>query len=228
MATIAITGAMRTTATDISEVHANVLPIELLMLYICYRAAIHMVTLPASHLLAKPLKTCANKLVRHHPSPIHHLLHTFGLKLDDFETIKPALQVPNKVPLFTTKIAESREESTEADEADEPDAKIYTDGSGLDNNAGSAAVMYRRGRCTKTLRYYLGPLTDHTTYEVEAVGVTLALKLLSHERGIGKAMILLDNQVVIQSLGHVKSLPAQQILSHAHELANRAAALTRQ
>ena len=175
------------------------------MLYVCYRAAICMVTLPASHLLAKPVKTCANKLVHCHPSPIHHLLHTFGLKPDDFETIKPALQVPNKAPLFTTEIAESREESKEADEADEPDAKIYTDGSGVDNNAGAAAVMYRRGRCTKTVRYYLGPLTDHMTYEAEAVGVTLALKLLSHEMGIGKATILLDNQAVIQSLGHVKS-----------------------
>ena len=66
------------------------------------------------------------------------------------------------------------------------------------------------------------------TYEAEAVGVTLALKLLSHERGIGKAMILLENQAVIQSLSHVKSQLAQQILSHAHELANRAAAPTGQ
>jgi hypothetical protein len=53
MATIAITGAMKTTATDVMEAHANILPIELLMLYVCYRAAARMVTLPASHPLAK-------------------------------------------------------------------------------------------------------------------------------------------------------------------------------
>jgi hypothetical protein len=64
IATIAITGAMRTTATDILEAHANVMPIELLMLNTCYRAAARKVTLPPSHPLHKPVKRCAHRMVR--------------------------------------------------------------------------------------------------------------------------------------------------------------------
>jgi hypothetical protein len=227
IATIAITGAMKTTATDVLEAHANILPIELLLLHVCYRAAIRLVALPASHPLHKPIKTCTNRLIRRHPSPLHNLLRTFDLKLGDYETITPALQPPNQPPLFKTDIADSREESREADLADTSDAKVYTDGSGAEGNAAASAVMYKKGRYARTLRYCLGPLADHTTYEAEATGVILALELLSKERGINTAVVLLDNQAVIQALSYVKPRPAQFLLNHAHELANIIAATSR-
>jgi hypothetical protein len=53
--------------------------------------------------------------------------------------------------------------------------------------------MYKRGRYARSLRYSLGPLADHTTYEAEATGVVLALELLSIERGVNTAVVLLDN-----------------------------------
>jgi ribonuclease HI len=87
--------------------------------------------------------------------------------------------------------------------------------------------MYKKGRYARTLRYCLGPLADHTTYEAEATGVILALELLSKERGINTAVVLLDNQAVIQALSYVKPRPAQFLLNHAHELANRIAATSR-
>ncbi|KAF8485460.1 hypothetical protein JB92DRAFT_3131362 [Gautieria morchelliformis] len=138
-----------------------------------------------------------------HPSPIHTLLHTFNLKPGGLKTIRPVLQIPNQPPWFTTEIADSREELKEANIVDEPDAKVYTDGLGVDDNAGAAAVLYKQGRRTKALRYCLGLLADHTTYEAEDVGVTLMLELLARERGIKKASVLLDNQAVIQSISHV-------------------------
>jgi ribonuclease HI len=154
-------------------------------------------------------------------SPLHHLLHTFNLKPSEYETITPASQTPNSPPNFTTEIADTREESKAADSNDDPDAKVYADGSGIEGNAGAAAVLYKKGRHSKTLRYCLGPLTDHNTYEAEAVGVALALELLSRERGIQTATILIDNQGVIQSLNHVKPKPAQHILSLIYDMANR-------
>jgi ribonuclease HI len=95
------------------------------------------------------------------------------------------------------------------------------DASGIEGNAGAAAVLYKKGRRSKALRYCLGPLTDHNTYEAEAVGVALALELLSRERGIQTATLLIDNQGVIQSLSHVKPKPAQHVLGLIHDMANR-------
>jgi ribonuclease HI len=97
----------------------------------------------------------------------------------------------------------------------------------VDNSMGAAAVLYKQGRHTKALRYCLGLLTDHTPYEREAVGVALALEILSRERGVKRASVLLDNQAVIQSISYVKPQPAQWILHHAHGLANRVVALAR-
>ena len=72
-----------------------------------------------------------------------------------------------------------------------------------------AAIMYKARQRLKVLKLHLGSLEDHMTYEVEAVGLSLALHLLSAERGIHSAMIMLDNQSVIQSLGYRKLRTAQ-------------------
>jgi hypothetical protein len=105
---------------------------------------------------------------------------------DDYESILPSLQQPGAAQLFSTDIAESREASKEGDRDDRADVKVYADGSGAEGGAGAAAVLYKGGRRTAALRYHLGSLADHTTYEAEAVGVTLALELLSKERLPGR------------------------------------------
>ncbi len=52
-AALAATGAMKTTATDAAEVHANLLPFLLLISKICLQAVLQYTTLPTSHPLAK-------------------------------------------------------------------------------------------------------------------------------------------------------------------------------
>ena len=76
---------------------------------------------------------------------------------------------------------------------------------------GAAVVLYRAGSEPKILKPHLGSLEDHTTFEVEAVSLSLALHLLSFKRDIHSTTIMLDNQVVIQSLEHhkPKRLPSQ-------------------
>jgi hypothetical protein len=59
LGTLAITGALRSTATDVADLHANVLPIDLLLNKICHRAALRLATLPPCHPLHKPLRTSA-------------------------------------------------------------------------------------------------------------------------------------------------------------------------
>jgi hypothetical protein len=56
MATLAITGALCTTATDVLDLHANLLPVELLFHKVCHRAAVHLATLPDTHPLHAPFR----------------------------------------------------------------------------------------------------------------------------------------------------------------------------
>ena len=57
------------------------------------------------------------------------------------------------------------------------------------------------------------------TFKAEAVGLLLALHLLSLERNACSTTILLDNQAVIQSLEHHKTKSAQYLLDElAHQI----------
>src|ERR1700723_3573891 len=87
MGTLAITGALRSTATDTADLHANILPIDLLLNKICHRAVLRMATLPPHHPLHKLLRTCAKRYVKRHRSPLHHLTHVFKIVPDDIETL---------------------------------------------------------------------------------------------------------------------------------------------
>ena len=55
MATAAVTGALCTSASDIMEAHANLMPIELLLNKVCHRATLWLAALPESHSLYKPV-----------------------------------------------------------------------------------------------------------------------------------------------------------------------------
>jgi hypothetical protein len=63
-AALMITGAMKTTATDVLEVMANLLPFHLLVEKYRHRAAARLATLPKSHPLHKPVANAANRLVK--------------------------------------------------------------------------------------------------------------------------------------------------------------------
>ena len=73
-------------------------------------------------------------------------------------------------------------------------------------------ASYKVGSEPKILKFHLGPLDAHTTFEAEAVGLLLDLHLLSLERDACSATIMLDNQAVIQMLEHCKPKPAQYII----------------
>lgn len=105
IATLAITGAMHTTASDTLEAHADICPIELLLLDACNHAAYRLASLPQMHPLSRPVKVCARRLVKRHPSPLHILLHTLGIHPEKFETVTPAVKCPNMPVTFHTEIA---------------------------------------------------------------------------------------------------------------------------
>ena len=127
----AIMGRLCMTATDVMEAHTNIPPVKFLMHKVCHRAATCLATLPGLHPLHKPihrLHTCMQRKAKHHLSAIHHLMCTYesyDINPDTFETITAMAQPPNGAPKICILIADSREESKEADEDDRVDVKVY-------------------------------------------------------------------------------------------------------
>ena len=189
MATTAITGALRTSASDVMEAHANLLPIELTMDRVCHRAALCLAALPESHPLFKPMRQSTRRFLKRHRSPLHHRFHAFNVRPQDCETIMPPTCPPNEVSALQLQVADTREESREEDEGDKADMWVYSDGSGIEGRAGAAAVLFHDGQEIRSLRYQLGPLTHHTMYEAEVVGVLLAAELIHKEHAVHTATI---------------------------------------
>src|SRR5882762_9685235 len=72
-----ILGGLCSSPTDVLETHANLLPIELLIDRLCFRAALCLTTLPQHHPLAPIVQRCAAHMPKHHVSTLHYLLHTY-------------------------------------------------------------------------------------------------------------------------------------------------------
>ena len=217
MATTAVTGVLHTSASDVMEVHANLLPIELMFNKVCHRATLRLVALLETHPLFKPVWQSAQRLIKRHWSPLHHLFHAFNMRPSDCETIAPSVCPPNEDRAVRLHVASTREESRVEDVEDEADVRVYSDGSGIEGMAGTAAVLFWDGHEAKSIRYRLSPLTWHTTYEAEAVGVLLAVELVRRECGVRSATIRLDNQAVMQALGGCSAKLAQALLNLVHE-----------
>lgn len=212
VAALAITGALRSTANDVIDIHANLTPIDLQMSKVCHRAITRLAALPEAHPLYKPVRRGARQLVRRYPSQLHYLAHIYQIKPDELETLCPVRRAPNRNRAFTTSIAGSREESKQLTKDDDADIRIFTDGSGLEGQAGAAAVLYRRGNPPRRLRYHLGPISQHTTFDAEAVGALLGAHLLSKERRVTTVTLSIDCQAVIKSTEIIRAQTGQDIM----------------
>src|SRR6266481_3071695 len=155
IATTAITGALHTSTTDTMELHANLFLVELLMQRVCHRATLRLATLPETHPLYKLVRASACRDVRRHRSTLHQLLHAFGMQPDVYETVCLMTRPPNRGNSFNTWITASREASKEEDGKDQVVLQAYSDGSGLDGEAGASAVLYWDGQSVGTLHCYL-------------------------------------------------------------------------
>ena len=101
--------------------------------------------------------------------------------------------------------------------------KVYSDGSGFEGGAGASAILYKDNHVVKSLYYYLGPLTEHTVYESELIGLLLALHLLLGLtcQLLHSVIIGLDNQAAIHSLTNQEAKPAHYLLDAIHDMAER-------
>ena len=216
IATLAITGSLRTSPNDLLDVHAGLLPMDLALLKACHNAMVRMLTLPNTHPLHRIIKHAKRHPPDKHTSPIDQLLKTLGLIGTNMETIYPCLGKDDAPNIFSTETAKTREVSINLERNDKADYRIYSDGSGHSGGIGAAAILYKKGqaRPLKSLQVYLGPVEKHTTYKAETAGGILATWILSNTpETIGKKVSLyVDNQAFITAIEGTKSTSGQHLI----------------
>ncbi|PSR73747.1 hypothetical protein PHLCEN_2v10417 [Hermanssonia centrifuga] len=223
-AAMMMTGAMRTTATDVMEVHAGILPFPLLIDKLCHRAFARLCTLPETH----PLQPLVNRAAKHYPrrhrSAIQELAHLFNLAPDAIETITPARYSPYWKPGHATEIAENKDQARESENrwARKNGIRVYTDGSDVDGGVGAAAVLYKPGRRqVKTLQYHLGPSMEHTVYKAEVVALILGMELIRQESSVRNVSLAVDNQAAVSASRSSRSAPGHYLMDEFHRLKAR-------
>lgn len=214
IALLAITGAMRSTATDILEVHANVLPMTLLLQNICHRAIVRLSALPKSHPLHSPVHRAAKIQVLSHRSSLHKLMHLYSIVPADIETLNPARRAPSLQHPYKVRITD-RETAVEEHAHLTDKIQVYCDGSNFNKGIGVAAVLFRAGSRPRILRFHLGKEDEHTVFEAEEVRLTLAVKLLATEEDLTFPLsISIDNQAALQAGENLQPRPGSYIADY--------------
>lgn len=215
---------MKTTATDALEAHANLLPIMLLLQNTCHRAIIRLTTHPSTHPLYLPLRRATRRYVGSHRSSLHRLTHHYAIDPDEVETLIPARRSPSTKNPWTTHIADSKEAAITEHEQLTDVIQVYCDGSGYKGKIGAAAVLFRAGKSPRTLRFHLGTEEEHTVFEAEEVGLTLAARLIATERDLAFPLsISVDNQASIQTGESFCSRPGSYLADRFRRMMQRTA-----
>ncbi|KAG1850673.1 hypothetical protein F4604DRAFT_1883642 [Suillus subluteus] len=190
MAKLMITDRMRSSVTNILDVHTNILPFQQMLQKL----------LESSKDIKKAYEydtTCNFGKPKHHLSPLHKLAYEFTLNPKMMEKILSTRYYPKWKPDVEVEIAHKKEEVVDDDERATKDLRVYLDGSVIDGGVGAAAVLMQGEEVIDKLRFYLGKENEHMVYEGEIMGMILAVKLMRRAGG-GRSMVLgLDNQAAI-------------------------------
>jgi ribonuclease HI len=222
-AAIAISGALRSTAADAAEIHAGLPPVEHRLSRLCALAATRAATLPKSHPLHLTVRRkAAQRPVKRHRTTLQTLLHLNETDPTRMEKIRPSRRPPNFKPRHTTQVPPSKEDAKELDKRIEnTGVRIYSDGSGYRGRIGASAVLYENGVRKKTVKYSLGPDTEYTVFEGEAIGALMGIHLANQSTlarsGTVPVSISLDNQALIASLNNQKPRPSHTIIDWIHD-----------
>ena len=104
-----VTGGLSTTAGDIMDVHAYILPVDLLFCKLLFHATLRLCSLPTGHPLHPCIRSAAHRKVKRHPSLLHHLINFAGINPHDIKTISLVRSSPGYSPAFKTVIPPSKE-----------------------------------------------------------------------------------------------------------------------
>jgi ribonuclease HI len=218
-----VTGALSSTAGDILDVHANLLPIDLLFRKILFRAAIRICSLPQSHPLHAAIRKAARRSVRRHRSPLHNLLHLADISPNSVETVSAVRRSPGYTEAFKSFICSSKEQALEKikDIERAHPIQVFCDGSGFEGGVGASAVLYIDNQVVKVLHFHLGSEKEHTVYEAEGIGISMALHMLkTRNRQLTRPLsICSDSQALLKALGNQRPHAGHYILDRIHDSA---------
>ena len=103
-----------------------------------------------------------------------------------------------------------------------PPIAIYTDGSGINNRIGSAAVSPRKTiwEVFRLDTAYLGPDSVATVYTGELYGTLMALRIANTYPGAKRVVVFTDNQASLLAIQNPKNQSGQSILIQIVTLIN--------
>ncbi|KAI6016451.1 hypothetical protein BKA83DRAFT_4060352 [Pisolithus microcarpus] len=221
-ALLSITGAYKTTATDILEVYTNTLPIEHHIQSLWHQAAIWLASHPPHHPIHALTHKASARLVKRHRTQLHYLMHAFNITPDCLEKLDPATRNPHASPPYNSAIPDTKADAKDAHNASLSPTRIYCDRSATSSGVGAAAVLYHADHPPWKLRYHLGQPKSHTVYEAEAMGLTLAASLMHMELDLEcPVTIFIDNRAVIQSSENLSTKSGHHIVKKFHRSLNR-------
>jgi ribonuclease HI len=218
-----ITGALRTTATDVLDFYANLPPIHIHLNHSVYNTIAHLTSLPPLHPLHRVVAHC-RRVPRFHRSPIHHAFLEFPTLGGVFESIDPQLPFP---PLPTRALTVSIAADKDTARAEQESAEraggfcVYTDGSGFEVGVGAAAVAWNEGKEGKVRAKHLGPEDEHTVFESEVVGAILTLDIIASTARLTSVDVFTDCQPALIALAALRAQPGQYLLAAFHLLLRR-------
>ena len=200
----AITGAYRATSKEALNIEVNSMLMHLRLDRLTSAAAVRMITSPAHETIIQGRSTRKPRVV----SPLERLVARFekttGIRAQAMEKITPFAAPPWWMPP-TIRIMRNKEEAEKDHKRQlmtNPANYIYTDGSGINNEIGAAAVSTETN--PTTTRAYLGPSTSHTVYSAESYEIVLAASMRLHSflepATKPKLIVCADNQAAIRAL----------------------------
>lgn len=161
IAILAINGALRSSPTDLLDAHAGLLPMDLLLWKICFRALARISTLLATNPVSKQVNHHHQHPAKTYLKNIQHLLRIFSFNPKVVEKITPLTCHVNEQLPFITNIPDSKDEAIRQESSDSSPIRIYTNGLNVGGNVGAAAIMYRsRNHPAKSLCYKLGTSSE--------------------------------------------------------------------
>ena len=142
LTSLAIVGGMKSTPMDLLDMHASLLPVKLMLLCICHRAAVRLCTLPDTHPLHLLVWASHRSQNEKHRDSIKNTLRIFKLDPRKFEPIVPDLTPPSSLTHIIPVISEDHEESILMESGNTLD---YMDRSGYKGKTSASAVLYKKG-----------------------------------------------------------------------------------